>query len=413
MTAHLAPSARLIGVIREMYGLDLGGHRMPALFDCLSAVDQDVERAANDVLRSPARLRELAECATNNETYFFRHAEQLLALQALVTQSLAENPRPSLRVWVAGCSSGEEALSIAAVLRDALASSPGTRLSVLGTDLHRGMLKKANSGYTMWSFRGVSPEVRAAHFVERDGRYEAFRALRALVSYRRHNLLEGSPEAAPFDVVSCRNVLIYFDAAMVARAIELLALAVRPGGYLLLGPAESPTTPPSGFETVAQSGVTVFRRRRGTTVAPPSPHQASRPLPPDRPARARPRPRGVRKTGIHWPEHPAAPPPSSPEAHVAEALAALESGDQDGALRRLHAVIVAEPDIAMAHYLVGSILESRGEDDAAEQYYRQSLVALGEADAAQPVSCGGGITVGELVQVLARVLHAHRARTST
>ncbi len=414
MTARLAPSMRLIGVIREMYGLDLGGHRMSALFDCLGAVDHDVERAAGDLLQSPARLRELVECATNNETYFFRHAEQLLALQSLVGKSVAEHPRSSLRVWVAGCSSGEEALSIAAVLRDALATSPGTSLNVLGTDLHRGMLEKAKLGYTMWSFRGVSPEVRATHFVERDGRYLPSQSLRSLVRYRRHNLLEGSPEAAAFDVVSCRNVLIYFNDKMVRRAIEILSLAVAPGGYLMLGPAESPVTPPTGFETVVQGGVVMFRRKRGTTLQPPPPEYRPARSPRIQPARPR---TGTRSSArlekeIHWPEHPAPPTPTSPEAHVAEALVALESGDKDSALARLHAVIVEAPDNAMAHYLVGSILESRGEDEAAEQYYRQSLVALGETDAARPVPCGGGITVGELVNVLARVLHLQRARTS-
>lgn len=417
MTPALTPSTRLIGVIREMYGLDLGGHRMAALFDCLSAVDRDVEQAADSMLRSPARLRELVECATNNETYFFRHAEQLLALQALIADSIRKNPRPSVRVWVAGCSSGEEALSIAAMLREALVAAPGTTLSVLGTDLHRGMLQKADAGYTMWSFRGVPPEVRAAHFVELNGLYKPNSALRGLVSYRRHNLLEGPPEAMEFDVVSCRNVLIYFEAKMVQRAIELLSLAVAPGGYLLLGPAESPTIAPSGFETIVRDGVTVFRRRLGTTLAPPpiAPHPHLPRPEPKRPARARSHGAGrskPREKSIHWPSHPGDPPPSSAEAQVEEALTALESGDADSAVRRLHAVIVADAHNAMAHYLVGSILESRGAGDAAEEHYRHALVALGEADPAAHVPCGGGITVGELVRVLAGVLHSHRARTS-
>lgn len=417
MSVHRTPSARLIGVIREMYGLDMSGHRIPALFDCLSAIDRDIERAADVMLRSPARLNELVECATNNETYFFRHAEQLTALQELVANSLIRHPRASLRVWVAGCSSGEEALSIAAVLRGALMNAPGTSLSVLGTDLHRGMLQKASSGYTMWSFRGVPPELRAAHFVERNGRYEPSEALRALVRYRRHNLLEGPPEAMQFDVVSCRNVLIYFDGAMVRRAIELLTLAVAPGGFLLLGPAESPAALLPEFETILQGGATVFRRKAGLTLAPPPEERAPRSARARRvpPRRARRRSSGSvravaqpRKATASSALHAA---PDSAEARVAAALASLEQGDSDAALKHLHGVIVADVDNAMAHYLIGSILESRGAKEDAEQYYRQALMALAGRDPTLPLACGGGITVEELVSVLADILHVHRTGT--
>jgi len=407
MTMRTMPSSRLIGVIREAYGLDLGGHRMAALFDCLSTLDRDVEKAADDVLRSAARLGELVECATNNETYFFRHVEQLVALRALVAESLAKNPRPSLRVWVAGCSSGEEPLSIAAMLREPLKLSPGTNLSVLGTDLHRGMLRKAGTEYTMWSFRGVPAEVRAAHFVEHEGRYRPCSALSSMVTYRRHNLLEGPPEAMAFDVVSCRNVLIYFDAAMVKRAIELLSLAVAPGGLLLLGPAESPAASLPEFETVFHEGVALFRRKTEPAIVPTE----------GAPALARARSRRapstarLRTTPVAPRRSPARTEGASDaEGQVADALAALERGDSSAAIERLRAVIAADEDNAMAHYLVGSILESRDEHEDAEQFYRHALAALGDREPSLAVPCGGGITVEELVRFLAGVLQSHRAR---
>jgi chemotaxis protein methyltransferase CheR len=413
-------SSRLIGVIREAYGLDLGGMRMTALYDCLGALDQDVEKAADEVLRSPTRLGELVECATNNETYFFRHVEQLEALRALVAEDLHENPRPSLRVWVAGCSSGEEPLSIAAILRDTLLGTPGTTLSVLGTDLHRGMLRKAGkTEYTKWSFRGVSAEMRASHFVEQEGRYRPNTALRSLVTYRRHNLFEGPPEAIPFDVVSCRNVLIYFDNAMVKRAMQLLSLAVAPGGLLLLGPAESPTVSLPDFEMVFQGGVALFRRKTAPTIAPP-PREASHGSHASRAGhRSQQRQRSLAaRRPRPTPALAAAAPPPRPvaradvlgvEAQVAGALAALERGETDAARERLRAVIAVDQESAMAHYLVGSILESRGERDGAEHFYQQALAALADLDPSRAVPYGGGITVDELAHFLAGVLQSHGA----
>jgi chemotaxis methyl-accepting protein methylase len=414
VSTHETACQRLIGVIRQAYGLDLGGHRLADLVDCLRAVDDDIERAAEAMLRaSPKQLSELVECTTNNETYFFRHAEQLAALRSMVTESLAKNPRPHLRVWVAGCSSGEEAVSIAVVLREALMTAPGTTLSILATDLHRGMLSKAVAGsYTAWSFRGVTAETKAAYFVSHDGQLRPTDTLRSLVTYRRHNLLEGPPEAVPFDVVSCRNVLIYFDGQMMRRAVELLSIAVAPGGVLLLGPAESPNVSMPELEMVFVEGVALFRRKSGGTVAPPP---LARPVP----ELALPKPAGMprslrtppraqrappRLDHVHWPTRPSRIPPTSPEAHVSDALLAMERGDASAALEQLDAAIASDSGNAMAHYLVGSILEGRGQHDAAEHSFREALLALDGLEPADSVPCGGGVTVEELVRVLSSAL---------
>jgi chemotaxis protein methyltransferase CheR len=413
VTTRQAASNRLIGVIRHAYGLDLSGHRLADLLGCLSAVDRDIERAAEMMLRaSPRVLSELVECTTNNETYFFRHNEQLAALRALVAESLASNPRPSLRVWVAGCSSGEEAISIAAVLREALMTAPGTNLSILGTDLHHGMLKKAVVGtYTAWSFRGVALEQKAAHFVAHGGQFRPSESLRSLITYRRHNLLEGPPEAVPFDVVSCRNVLIYFDADMMKRALELLSLAVAPGGILLLGPAESPNVSVPELETVFRDGIALYRRKTGFTMIPPPPVLQLPERPRAATGRSLSRPRRTAKESarlgkIGWPSRSERLPAASPEARVFEALYALERGDERAALDQLDMLIASEADNAMAHYLVGSILESRGEQDAAEHSFRGALVALADRKPTDSVPCGGGVTVEELVRVLASALES-------
>jgi len=433
-------SARLVAVIRQAYGLDLGGARLQGLFDCLTTIDPDVERAAHEMLTaSTARLTELVECTTNNETYFFRHVEQLIALRTEVAQRARRGLGPSFRVWSAGCSSGEEPLSIAAVLREALMGSPETRLSVLGTDIHRGQLRKAADGrYTEWSFRGVTPEVRSSYFVADGPHLRPTQTLRSLVTYRRHNLFEGPPEAMPFDVVSCRNVLIYFDGAMLQQALAILAVAVAPGGLLLLGPAESPAFADPEFAPVFHDGTALFRRKSGTTIAPPPPtraepsarlaarmpHRPSPRAPEARPALA------LRETTAgtllerareladrrvlddarrHVLEH-CARLGDSVEAHVLLAMIALDQGGADEAILQLERALALEPETAIAHYMLGSILEGRRDEAASETAFRAALSALAGLEPTARVPWGGGVTVEELVRAVSNSLDAHRRR---
>ncbi|HEX7603783.1 MAG TPA: CheR family methyltransferase [Polyangiaceae bacterium] len=432
-------SSRLVGVIRQAYGLDLGGARLQGLLDCLTTIDPDVERAAHEMLTaSAARLTELVECTTNNETYFFRHVEQLMALRAEIAQRAARGLGASFRVWSAGCSSGEEPLSIAAVLREALMGSPETRLSVLGTDIHRGQLRKAADGrYTEWSFRGVAPDLRSSYFVADGAHLRPTQTLRSLVTYRRHNLLEGPPEAIPFDVVSCRNVLIYFDAVMLQRALAILALAVAPGGLLLLGPAESPAFSDPDFAPVFHEGTALFRRKSGTTIAPPPPRaEPSARLSarmPGRPSRRAPEPRpalALRETTAgsllerareladrrlldgarrHVLDH-CARLGDSVEAHVLLAMIALDQGGADEAIVQLERALALEPETAIAHYMLGSILEGRHEEAASESAFRAALSALAGFEPTARVPWGGGVTVEELVRAVSTSLDAHRQR---
>jgi chemotaxis protein methyltransferase CheR len=186
---------------------------------------------------------QLADCVTNNETYFFRERHQFVQLADLAKRAGAERGGP-LRVLSAGCSSGEEAYSLAATLA---ACSPPNGFEVLGVDVSAAKLAEATGGrYGDRSFRadespppGVDLERCLAR--EASGSFVVRPALRSRARFERANLVDPQHVArlGVFDVVFCRNVLIYGHEASVPRFLRALEQLVHPGGYLFLGQAES------------------------------------------------------------------------------------------------------------------------------------------------------------------------------
>ncbi|MHB8878242.1 MAG: CheR family methyltransferase [Myxococcaceae bacterium] len=422
MQPRASALVELIEQIRHRFGLDFSGTRLDNLVECLSQADGDLDAAAQRALSgSRERLAELVGRATNNETCFFRHPDHFDALTARLIASWTRLHPAVFRAWCAGCASGEEALSLAATLRQVSLLVPGVQLSILGTDLSEEALRRAaEARYTEWSFRGVSPEQRTRHFVRQDAFYRPVEALRRLVSYRRHNLLDGAPEPEAFDLVVCRNVLIYFDEPRLRQAVNLLSLAVAPGGLLLLGPTESGAVRLPDFEPIHARGCVLYEKRQGLLAprepapfspapavraapAPPAPGPA--PHPEDRLSRARALADHGRLDEA-WALAGEALTHSgdSAELRLLFATISLERGHRDDAVQELERAIRAAPDLAMAHYLFGSVLEAEGAREPAEASYQRALAALGDTPIDAPVRGAGGLTVGELVEAIGAAL---------
>ena len=210
-------------------------------------------------------LQLLIESLTTHETYFFRDLAQLKHLRTAVLPRLIEEARSSgrrrLRLWSAGCSTGEEAYSLAVLallaLHDAgegiLANGrarpmPGWTVEVLGTDISGRALDIATAGVygtgALSSFREAPPELLAYFPETPDGRSRRVHdELRELVRFQRFNLIDTPLPISECDVVACRNVLIYLTADAVRRVQNGLYHALRPGGCLLLGPTDSLSDP--------------------------------------------------------------------------------------------------------------------------------------------------------------------------
>lgn len=196
----------------------------------------------------------LVEHSVVGETYFYRHPEQLAALQ----RHLFVSPGP-LRVWCAGCATGEEAYSMAVALLEGGRAGAGDR--ILATDVSERALEQARRGvYRPWALRRLPVELRSRYF---GGEEEASVApgLREMVRFERHNLVADPAPSGPFDLVVCRNVLIYFAPAVAAAVLQRLFSAVRPGGFLALGPSELPLAAPLAAERIEAFGATLLRRQ--------------------------------------------------------------------------------------------------------------------------------------------------------
>lgn len=216
-----------------------------------------------------SELEHLARQVTNNETYFFREVYQFEGLFGDAAMAGLGVPgrrgaEATLRMVCAGCSSGEEPYTLNLYARAAAARLPGLRWSIDGFDIDVDRLRAAKQGvYGAGSLRSASAEQRAEHFTDLgDDRWELRRPYREGVSFAYGNILSPSTfrRSHPYDVVFCRNVLIYFSEAAFHRAVTNFAEVLRPGGLLFLGHSESLIGRSDRFETVRLERCIAYRR---------------------------------------------------------------------------------------------------------------------------------------------------------
>ncbi len=237
------------------------------------------------LLESPAGAEELVNLANKvvvHQTEFFRNRPQFEALEQVVLPELLSavgRPGRTIKVWSAGCSSGEEPYSIAMVVARHLGPElPLWSVEVLGTDISEPILEKAaKATYSPKAARMVPEPYKSAYLKQRsDGAFEVAAEIRDLVRFKPHNLVleEPPPELGPgAQLVFCRNVTIYFSRESLARAIANIYSALAPGGYLFLGHSESLLGIDHSFELVDLAATFAYRKPRpvGVVRAPKRP----------------------------------------------------------------------------------------------------------------------------------------------
>ena len=207
---------------------------------------------------------QIMERITTNETYFFREDYQLKAFSEEILPQLMEDRSAAdpIRIWSAGCSSGEEPYTIA-MLIDEHPMSPRYAFDIFGNDISRKVLRIAREGvYRQSSFRQTDESYIRRYFDKYDNGYKLRDTIRNRVIFGHLNLMDEAALSlvSNVDVVFCRNVMIYFSAESRSRLLAILHSKIRPGGYLLLGHSESLVNASSGFELTPLKNDIVYRK---------------------------------------------------------------------------------------------------------------------------------------------------------
>jgi two-component system CheB/CheR fusion protein len=185
-------------------------------------------------------------------TRFFRDPEAFALLeQQILPELLARQPHDTpLRVWVAGCATGEEAYSLAILLQDLMAMHGERPVKIFATDVHRGSLDLAATAvYGEEAVSNVSPDRLTRYFTRTGGTYQVVPEVRQMIVFAQHNVISDAPFTR-LDLVACRNLLIYLQPAAQQRIMSFFHFALNQGGVLFLGPSETLGPAADGFETV-------------------------------------------------------------------------------------------------------------------------------------------------------------------
>jgi chemotaxis protein methyltransferase CheR len=395
------------------------------------------------------RLDDLIAELTVGETYFFREPLQWQVLREEVLPGLVRLRPPDhvLRVWSAGCASGEEAYSLA-ILMDELGL--GDRCQILATDLSGPALERAaGAQYGPWSLRGVEPTRLPRHFSSEGSRWRLREHLRQRVRFERLNLASDSYPSFRtgtwrMDLILCRNVLIYLDDATVRRVARHLGDCLAPGGWLLTGASDPSVNEDGKLEAITTPAGILHRR--------PAPSPSPSPVPPAPPSppsghgsgAAAPSPlassptdalsearaafargeyglaRGLTSAlpdaaaavlGVRAAanQHDAAAAarlaassiahhPSCLELHLLHAVLLIELGSHAEAAQASRRALYLDRSLAMGHYLLGTALALAGEAPAASKAFRNARDQCARLPPDQPVPFGDGQRAARLAE---------------
>ena len=240
----------LAGLLEARTGQQLTMSRRWRIETALSALLRERGISSLDELitilvmeKEPGLASRVVEALLNNETYFFRDRTpfDLLASHALPTLAKRRASSRHIRIWSAGCSTGQETYSLAMLFAEEPARWAGWTIDILGTDVSDGVIQRARSGtYSQFEVqRGLGINQMIRWFEEGESGWRAAEALRRTVRFQVHNILELLPHAHAFDIILCRNVLLYLNAEKRALAFDRLASAMAPDGWLMLGAGET------------------------------------------------------------------------------------------------------------------------------------------------------------------------------
>ena len=417
----------------------------------------DVEVCADWLLSAPltsAQLQTLASHLTIGETYFFREKQTFEVLAHRVLPDLIHSRRgreQRLRLWSAGCCTGEEAYSLAILLQQLLPDLADWQVTILATDINPHFLRKAVAGsYGEWSFRDAPVGFKELHFHQnKAGRYVVAPKIKAMVTIEHLNLVEdGYPSLAndtnAMDLIFCRNVLMYFTPAQTRKAIGKLHHSLREGGWLAVSPCEASQTLFSQFAMRNFPGVVLYQKSEreagrapgfppavsplsnwpiadfgwnaepaelhALTPPPEPPIQPPAPMePPTAPAPASPEfstlaralaNQGKLAEALTWCDRWIAAEKLNAAGHYLRAVVLLEQGDPEQARRSLQRAIYLHPDFVLAHFALGNLARRGGRNGEADKHFANALHLLARLQPDTLLPESDGLTAARLTETI-------------
>jgi chemotaxis protein methyltransferase CheR len=412
----------------------------------------DAQTCARALLSAPlthAQLEVLASHLTVGETYFFREKKSFKALEEHILPELLRARRGAerrLRIWSAGCCTGEEPYSVAMLLDRLIPDAEAWNVTILGTDINSHFLRKAAEGvYGEWSFRDTPGWIRERHFkARRSGRFELEPRIRSRVTFFHLNLADDvypslTSNTNAMDVILCRNVLMYFTAERARQVAENFHHSLVDGGWLIVSPTETSNALFSPFSAVQFPGAVLYRKAGGAAprlaameYQPPAPRILFAPepvapqpdppeetaaiapavAPPEAPGDAGELARSARSCAnegrlaeaIEWCEKAIAADRLNPAHYYLLATVRQEQGQVEAAAQSLARALYLDADFALAHFALGNLRLSQGRRPDAERHFSNALGVLRARAQDEVLPESDGLTARRLAEIIASVL---------
>lgn len=435
------------GYIAERMGLDFPEARWPDLARGVAESSKelgfdDPAECARSLTKEKLSVREietLASHLTVGETYFFRDPASFDLLEREILPKLVAKRLHSdrtLRLWSAGCCSGEEAYSLAIACARALPDLARWNVSILATDINPKFLAKAEAAvYSRWSFRGAPDWLRSNFFVpSADGKLTVIPAIRSLVRFEYLNLAEDVYPSLPnqtngMDVIFCRNVLMYFTSEHRHRVVAALHRCLVDGGCLLVNPAEAGSWLVPLFSMETTDGVTLYRKTSEPSLVEPEPlfvplvlglevpctvplvPVVPEPLPPDVPERvpsielplSRARTlanQGRLEEALDACREAIAAERTEAAGYFLYATICDELGRAEDAIGALGKVLYLDQDFILAHYALGGLYKRLGRTRECQRHLGIALALLSAKGRDEVVPESDGMTCGRLAEAV-------------